>query len=84
MLTAGMTEEDNRMLLVSEAHRNDGYFYETHHAYKDAFHTVRSNSEESPLVLSGWLKQAEEQYTDDEYRRCVLGEFPQTRKGVNA
>jgi hypothetical protein len=77
VLTAGMTEEDNRMLLVSEAHRNEGYFFETHHAYKDAFHTVRSNSEESPLVAKGWLSVAEKQYTDDEYRRRILGEFPQ-------
>lgn len=77
VLTCGMTEEDNRMLLVSEAHRNEGYFFETHHAYKDAFHTVRSNSEESPLVAKGWLSVVEKQYTDDEYRRRILGEFPQ-------
>lgn len=77
VLTCGMTEEDNRMLLVSEAYRNEGYFYETHHAYKDAFHAVRSNSEESPLVGEHWLNAVEKQYTDDEYRRRILGEFPQ-------
>ncbi|MBZ3802416.1 hypothetical protein K9O81_18780 [Leclercia adecarboxylata] len=77
VLTGGMTEEDNRMLLVSEAYRNEGYFYETHHAYKDAFHAVRSNSEESPLVDEHWLRVAAADYSDEEYRRRVLGEFPQ-------
>lgn len=77
VLTCGMTEEDNRMLLVSEAYRSEGYFYETHHTYKDAFYIVRSNSEESPLVGKGWLNSLEKQYTDDEYRRRILGEFPQ-------
>ncbi|QFH68105.1 hypothetical protein FR773_26100 (plasmid) [Leclercia adecarboxylata] len=77
VLTAGMTEEDNRMLLVSEAHLSEGYFYQTHHDYKEAFHTVCSNAEESPLVDEHWLKVAAAGFTDQEYRRRILGQFPQ-------
>lgn len=77
VLTGGMTEDDNRMLLVSEAHHSEGYFYHTHHDYKEAFHTVCSNAEESPLVDEHWIKVAAAGFTDEEYRRRILGQFPQ-------
>lgn len=73
-----MTEDDNRMLLVPEAHRSEGYFYHTHHDYKEAFYTVHSNAEESPLVDEHWIKEAVAGFTDEEYRRRILGKFPQT------
>ncbi|HAT3959690.1 TPA: hypothetical protein I9Y37_001827 [Citrobacter freundii] len=77
ILSAGMTEEDNRLLLVSEAYRNEGYFYDSHHQLQDMFHTVRSNAKESPFVAPAWFDVVAPTFTPEEYRRRVLGEFPE-------
>ena len=54
-LLGGLTEEDNRLLMVSEAYLNEGYFYDTQHAPMDEYYyTVRSKATENPLVPASW------------------------------
>lgn len=77
VLLGGMTEEDNRLLLVSEAYRNEGYFYDTQHAaFDDSFTIVRSKTTESPLVHPAWCEKAAVTLSPDIYHRRILGEFP--------
>lgn len=84
VLTGGMTEEDNRLLLLSEAHRGEGFFFHSQHKYKEQglFHTVHSNANESRLMNQRWREEALEKFSPDDYRRRVLGRFPLTTNGV--
>jgi hypothetical protein len=79
VLLGGLTEEDNRLLMVSEAYRNEGYFYETlHNPIHEHFHRVRSKSTDTPLVTPSWCEKAAETLPPELYRRRILGEFPLT------
>ena len=76
-LLGGMTEEDNRLLMVSEAYLNEGYFYDTQHAPMDEyFYTVRSKMTDNPLVPSSWCEKAAATLSPEDFRRRILGEFP--------
>lgn len=79
ILTGSMTEIDNRLLLISEAYRNEGFFYDSQHKHKESglFHTVRTNAEQTPLVSKGWLDIQKSRLSPPDYRRRILGEFPE-------
>ncbi|MFI7812950.1 hypothetical protein [Citrobacter werkmanii] len=77
IIRTGLTEEDNRLLMVSEAHRNEGHFYDSHHKLKDLYTTVRSTSKESTLLAPKWFDRVAGSMSPEEYRRSVLGEFPE-------
>lgn len=83
VLLGGMTEEDNRLLMVSEAYLNEGYFYDTQHAPIDEYYfTVRSKATDNPLVTAAWCESAAKTLSEKDYRRRILGEFPVTAEEV--
>lgn len=77
ILSAGMTEEDNRLLLVSEAHRSEGYFYESFNSLQHIFTNIRSSARDSTLLAPAWFEMVAPTLPMEKYRRCVMGEFPE-------
>jgi len=68
-LLGGLTEEDNRLLMVSEAYLNEGYFYDTQHAPMDEYYyTVRSKATENPLVPASWCERVAAELSPELYR----------------
>ena len=68
VIEGALTQEDNRLLLLSQPTRSVGTFYDSHHERKRAapgergFASIMLNSEESPLVttdyIEDWLKKS--------------------------
>ncbi|ELC0545177.1 terminase, partial [Salmonella enterica subsp. enterica serovar Derby] len=64
VMTGALTEEDNRMLMLSQPTRPSGYFYDSHHSQaktpdnpKGIWTAIVLNSEESPFVTPQFIKQ---------------------------
>ncbi|WP_270818415.1 terminase [Aeromonas sp. Y318-3] len=92
VMTGALTEEDNRMLLLSQPTRNGGFFYDTHHKLvkrgpddKDGWTAIKLNSEESPIVKVGFIRMKLREYGGSrdapEYMIKVRGEFPKSLAG---
>ena len=85
ILTGALTDKRNRMLMVSQPTRPSGFFYNSHHKMSadegGVWHSIRMNSESSPLVSPDFILEKRAEYTDDEYSVKVLGEFPETQDG---
>jgi len=91
ILAAALTEQNNRMLLLSQPTRPTGFFYDSHHKLAK---TVKSpngiwtaitlNSEESPLVTPEFIGEKLLSYGGEdsaEYQVKVLGRFPSSLDG---
>lgn len=96
VLGGALTQDDNRMLLLSQPTRPAGYFYDTHHSLakkegeieekgkEKKWTAIRLNSEDSPLVTIKFLLEKRRQYGGREaveYLIKVRGEFPKTISG---
>ncbi|WP_065480699.1 hypothetical protein [Aeromonas hydrophila] len=89
VMTGALTEDDNRILLLSQPTRPSGYFYDTHHKLKkrhpgdkDGYTAIKLNSEQSPLVKLSFIRTKIREYGGSrdapEYMIKVRGEFPRT------
>lgn len=91
VVTGAMTQEDNRILLLSQPTRPSGYFYDTHHKLaktpdnpKGEYTAICLNSEESPLVKPDFIRMKLAEYggrDSMEYAIKVLGRFPRKTDG---
>ncbi|EEW1885291.1 TPA: terminase [Escherichia coli] len=91
VMTGALTEEDNRMLMLSQPTRPSGYFYDSHHSQaktpdnpKGIWTAIVLNSEESPFVTPQFIKQKLLEYggrDSIEYMVKVLGQFPREING---
>jgi hypothetical protein len=73
-----LTGTDIIFIMISNATRNYGYFYNSHHKDKKYWQTLHFSSMDSPIVDEQYVTRiADRSGTDsDEYRIRVLGEFP--------
>lgn len=91
IMRGALTEEDNRMLMLSQPTRPTGFFYESHHHLAKSpdnphgvWVSIRLNSEESPFVTTKFIKEKLMEYGGRdslEYKVKVLGEFPDVING---
>lgn len=92
VMTGALTEEDNRIQLLSQPTRQSGYFYDTHHKLKkrhpgdkQGYTAIKLNSEESPLVTVNFILAKLREYGGSrdapEYMIKVRGEFPKSVAG---
>lgn len=90
ILSGALTEEDNRMLMLSQPTRPAGFFYDAHHSLaktpdgKGTWLSIKLNSEESPLVTIKFIKEKLLQYggrENPEYLIKIRGEFPKQISG---
>lgn len=88
VLTGGLTDKRNRMLMTSQGTRNTGFFYDTHHKLSKArggpWNALSFNSEESPLVSLEWILEKRNEYggiDDPQYQIKVRGIFPENLVG---
>jgi hypothetical protein len=92
VMTGALTQEDNRILLLSQPTRPSGYFYDTHHKLakrhpgdKEGYTAITLNSEQSPLVTVSFIKTKFREYGGSrdapEYMIKVRGLFPTTMAG---
>jgi hypothetical protein len=87
VITGSLTEDDNRLVLLSQPTRDSGFFWQTHNdpsIMKDWVSLV-FNAEDSPLVTMKFLMEKFRQYGNDrdspEYMIKVRGLFPKDYKG---
>ena len=88
IMEGALTQDDNRLLLISQPTRPSGRFYDSHHSLAKGPHNPRGlftsimlNSEESPLVTLDAIKKFMAKYggrNNPEYIIKVLGQFPKT------
>lgn len=88
VMGGALTQEDNRMLLLSQPTRPAGFFYDTHHRLarpRGRWNAITLNSEESPLVTVQFIIDKQIEYGGreaTEYLIKVRGEFPDTVAGM--
>ncbi|HIF9321615.1 TPA: terminase [Photobacterium damselae] len=81
------TEDDNRILMLSQPTRPAGFFYDAHHTLAQPMGpwvSIKLNSEESPLVTTKFILEKLIQYggrESVEYLIKVRGEFPNQVSG---
>lgn len=68
-----------KLLMLANPTRTSGYFYDSHHALRHRFKTMRVNSEDVPRAR-GHIEDIIAKYGKESnaYRVRVLGEFPDT------
>ena len=68
-----------KILMLANPTRTSGFFYDTHHALRARWKTMRVNSEDVPRAR-GHIEDIKAKYGHDSnvYRVRVLGEFPDT------
>ncbi|WP_147200842.1 terminase [Pantoea sp. CCBC3-3-1] len=91
IMKGALTQEDNRLLLISQPTRTSGEFYDSHHRLAitpenpDGIYTaIKLNSEESPLVTLQFIREKLVDYggrESPEYLIKVRGEFPSSISG---
>ena len=91
ILAAALTEQNNRMLLLSQPTRPTGFFYDSHHKLAKTIKSpngiwtaITLNSEESPLVTPEFIGEKLLSYGGEdsaEYQVKVLGRFPSSLDG---
>ncbi|MEY2875868.1 MAG: hypothetical protein RLZZ373_3239 [Pseudomonadota bacterium] len=88
IILGSLTEDWNRIALMSQPTRAGGFFYETHHAMSahrgGVWNSIRMSSEESPLVNDGFIVEKLLQYggrEDPQYKIKVRGDFPDKLDG---
>ncbi|HIF9347053.1 TPA: terminase [Photobacterium damselae] len=81
------TQDDNRILMLSQPTRPAGFFYDTHSTLsrpRGPWVSIKLNSEESSLVTIEFIKEKLVQYggrESPEYLIKVRGEFPKQLSG---
>jgi len=93
VLAGALSEENNKIILLSQPTRNNGHFYDSHHSLKKknpsdhneiGYHSIALNSEYSPHVTLKAIRQYIKRYggTDSpEYQIKVKGEFSDQLEG---
>lgn len=72
-----LTSPNVLVLIISNPTRAEGYFYDTHHKFKDQWQTFQFSSIDSPVVDKEFVSiKAGYGVDSDEYKTFVLGEFP--------
>lgn len=80
-IVTGLTGPNNKVILISNPRRTQGYYYDTHHVNRDQWVPLHYNSEMSNLVpasVKEEFKALERKWGRESgvYRTEVLGEFP--------
>ncbi len=75
---ASLSNPGARILMASNPTRTSGYFYESHHQFRDRWTPLHWSCLDSPLPDVNYAKEVAEDYGEDSnyYRVRVLGEFP--------
>ncbi|ELN2943240.1 terminase [Salmonella enterica subsp. enterica serovar Javiana] len=91
IIKGALTQDDNRLMLISQPTRTAGEFYDSHHrlARTEAnpnglYNAIKLNSEESPLVTLKFIREKLVDYggrESPEYLIKVRGEFPSSLSG---
>lgn len=91
IMTGALTEEDNRITLISQPTRNSGYFFDSHHSLAKVpgnptgiYVPIVLNSELSPLVTPKWIKMKARELggtRSEDYNIKVRGVFPNQAGG---
>jgi len=77
-LIAGMTHQDNKIILAGNPTQTSSFFYDSHNKFADIWTGLTWNSEESPIVSKNQIEMLARKWgkESDMYRVQVLGEFP--------
>jgi hypothetical protein len=87
VITGSLTEANNRLVLLSQPTRDNGFFWQTHNdpSIMRDWMSLIFNSEDSPLVTDSFVMEKFRQYGNDrnspEYMIKVRGLFPKDFKG---
>ena len=92
VLRGALSEENNKLILLSQPTRNSGHFYDSHHTLtKDpsdpnsvGYRAIVLNSEESPFVTLKAIRQYAKSYggyDSPEYQIKVRGQFSDQLEG---
>lgn len=91
IMRGALTEDDNRMLMMSQPTRPSGYFYDSHHSLaknpdnpNGFWNAIVLNSEEAPHVTLKFIREKLVEYGGRdslEYMVKVLGRFPRNVSG---
>lgn len=73
-----LTGDTNKILIQGNPTKTNGYLYDSQTKFRERWHCLTFNSEESPIVSREYIETMASQYgTDsDHYRVRVLGQFP--------
>jgi len=73
-----LTDKRAIVIMISNATRLIGYFYDSHHKDKDHWNTLHFNSEDSPIVDTEFVERIEKKHgrDSDEFAIRVKGDFP--------
>ncbi len=77
-----LTGENVLVILIGNGTRNEGYFYDTHHAYSYMWQIARFDSNDSPIVEEDFISGIVDKYgiDSDEYKIRVSGDFPSSEQ----
>lgn len=88
VILGSLTEEWNRIAMMSQPTRASGMFYDSHHRLNElrggSWRSITMSSEESPLVSDQFIEEKLVQYggrEDPQYQIKVLGVFPEKLEG---
>lgn len=73
-----LTQDDNRIILVGNPTRTQGYFYDSHNTRGARWKKLRFSSADSPIVSREYVDDMRAEWGEESsiYRVRVLGEFP--------
>lgn len=73
-----LTDKRAIVIMISNATRLIGYFYDSHHKDKEHWNTLHFNSEDSPIVDKEFVERIEKKHgrDSDEFAIRVKGDFP--------
>lgn len=86
-ISSGLTERDNRLILLSQPTRSSGFFWRTHNdpAIMRDWTRIKFNSEQSPLVTDQFILMKFREYgmnrNNPEYMIKIRGEFSKNLSG---
>jgi hypothetical protein len=83
-IKGALTGKDNSLALISQGTRPNGEFYDSHHKKRELYHTLRFDSELSPLVSKKWIRDRLKEYGGffaTLYQIRVKGAFPNQLEG---
>lgn len=81
VVQGSLTNENNKVCLMSNPTRITGFFYDSHHGEKELWSTHMFSSEDSPVVDRKYIERMKFKYVHgtqihDMYKMHVLGQFP--------
>jgi hypothetical protein len=84
VIRGGLTNKENRFVMVSQPTRLSGHFAEAFSTLKGIYKTFQLNAELSPLVSKEFIREKLQEYGghhSPEYQIRVLGNFPDNLSG---